>query len=145
MYLAISNGISIVRGQTIGQDQQLDRLCDLEKQFYNVLHDMQRNAQCLTEDFPFALTMLEGMRMMNWYYQKECPGVTPSLVQEKYTRIAKNLCEFTKSIHMTQIHNEGLQQLYAKRYVQFLEVRLECSELQLYNSGLIPFKVDSAK
>lgn len=145
MYSSISNGTHVAVADTGADKRQFDRLKDLENQFYNVLHDGQRNAKCLTEDYPFALTMVEGMKMMRFYYQREFHGHTPDVVQERYRRIARHLCKFTKSIMMTEIHNKGLRDLYEKQYVAFLMKSLNKSSDELYRDYLIPFPVNSAK
>lgn len=143
MYSDISNSVHIAR-ISIDNNQQFDRLCDLEKQFSKVIHDSTRS-QCLAEDYPFAVMLLECMKMMDYYYKREYHGHTPDKVQDKYGKVAEELCGFVKSMRISKLHNKTLIALYENKYVKFLEKSLKKTSEELYREGLIPFLPERAK
>lgn len=143
MYSDISNGVHIAHIST-DNNQQFDRLCDLEKQFSKIIHDSARS-QCLAEDYPFAVMLLECMKMMGYYYKREYHGHTPDKVQDKYEKVAKKLYVFTKSMRISNLHNKTLIALYENEYVKFLEKSLNKPPEELHRDELIPFLPERVK
>ena len=143
MYSDITNGIHIA-GISTEKNQQYDRLRDLENQFSKFIQD-SISSQYLVEDYPFAVMLLESMKMMGWYYKREWVNHTRSRVQRKYKTVAKNLCLFSKAMNIQKLHNQTLIALYENEYVKFLGKSLNKTSEELYLEGLIPFLPKGAK
>ena len=124
------------------KDIQKDRLSNLKDAFSERVKAIER-ADLLVFDYPFALTLLECMRMMDYYDRNEWCNVTLDEVKEnKYKPLARSLVECTSTLRMNQIRSVGLSRIYEKVYVPFLGKSFGMTSKELYCAGLIPFSVD---
>ena len=125
------------------QNQQQDRLNDIKQSFGDCANSIRDKSALLVYDYPFAISLLECMRMMDYYFQNEWFGITVDEVKEKrYRPVALSLVDCAKSLCMQRISHPGLKRLYEKVYVRFLMNTYDKTAEELYSEGLIPFPTD---
>ena len=140
MYDSLCRATKDVPGES--KDIQKDRLSNLKDAFSERVKAIER-ADLLVFDYPFALTLLECMRMMDYYDRNEWCNVTMNVVKEnKYKPLARSLVKCTSTLRMNQIRSAGLSRVYKKVYVPFLGKSFDMTSKELYSAGLIPFNVD---
>ena len=126
-----------------GKGIQNDRLEDVVRQFADRANSLKKS-DLLVFDYPFAMTLLECMRMMDYYDRNEWCNVTLNEVKERrYKPLARSLVAYTNSLRMEKINHAGLKRLYEKVYVPFLGNAFDMTSKELYRGDLIPFSVDS--
>ena len=126
-----------------GKGIQNDRLEDVVRQFADRANSLKKS-DLLVFDYPFALTLLECMRMMDYYDRNEWCNVTLNEVKERrYKPLARSLVAYTNSLRMEKINHAGLKRLYEKVYVPFLGNAFDMTSKELYRGDLIPFSADS--
>ena len=139
MYAHVGDAAVRVVKEEIRKQQQ-DRLNDIKKSFETPAHSIRDKSRLLIYDYPFAISLIECMSMMDYYHRNEWCNVTLDDVKEKrYRPVALSLVEYAKSLGMQTISHPGLKRLYEKVYVQFLMNTYGKTAEELYSEGLIPF------
>lgn len=121
-----------------------DVLADISKALQNERIGVA-DASLVAQEFPFALGMMECMKMMDEYYRYEKLWNTPDESQRKYKQVAKTLVRLADCLGLDHIENKPLRELYEANYVRFLEKVLTKSTGghvtadELYADKLIPF------
>lgn len=125
------------------KDIQNARLLYLSEQYSDRAKAVKK-AELLVFDYPFAVTLLECMRMMDYYDRNEWCNVTLDEVKDKrYKPLARSLVKYTSTLQMEKISHAGLKRLYEKVYVPFLGNAFDMTSKELYSSGYIPFSIDA--
>ena len=125
------------------KDIQNARLLYLSEQYADRAKAVKK-ADLLVFDYPFAVTLLECMRMMDYYDSNEWCNVTLDEVKDKrYKPLARSLVKYTSTLQMEKISHAGLKRLYEKVYVPFLGNAFDMTSKELYSSGYIPFSIDA--
>lgn len=125
------------------KDIQNARLLYLSEQYADRAKAVKK-ADLLVFDYPFAVTLLECMRMMDYYDSNEWCNVTLDEVKDKrYKPLARSLVKYTSTLQMEKISHAGLKRLYEKVYVPFLANAFDMTSKELYSSGYIPFSIDA--
>jgi len=125
------------------KDIQNARLLNLSEQYSDRAKAVKKS-DFLVYDYPFAVTLLECMRMMDYYDRNEWADVTlNSVKEERYKPLARSLVKYTSTLQMEKISHAGLKRLYEKVYVPFLGNAFSMTSKELYSGGYIPFSVDA--
>lgn len=125
------------------KDIQNARLLYLSEQYSDRAKAVKK-ADLLVFDYPFAVTLLECMRMMDYYDRNEWCNVTLNEVKDKrYKPLARSFVKYTSTLQMEKIGHAGLKRLYEKVYVPFLGNAFDMTSKELYCSGYIPFSIDA--
>ena len=141
--LRMYDGLCNVAKENQRKDIQNARLLDLIGQ-YSDRAKAVRKADLLVFDYSFAVTLLECMRMMDYYDRNEWCNVTLNEVKDKrYKPLARSLVKYTSTLQMEKISHAGLKRLYEKVYVPFLGNAFDMTSKELYSSGYIPFSIDA--
>lgn len=125
------------------KDIQNARLAYLSEQYSDRAKAVKKS-ELLVFDYPFAVTLLECMRMMDYYDRNEWVNVTMNEVKEhRYKPLARSLVAYASTLQMKKISHPGLKRLYEKVYVPFLGNAFDMTSRELYSGGYIPFSVDA--
>ena len=131
--------------KVIMKSRQADRLGDLMRQNANAIKRTTADAEALVVEYQVGVTMIECVRLMQYFYQRSYNKWDFEWLLTEYKKIGKAFTDYVKSQNVNDFQNETLKYCYRKYIAEFFEDRLDKSQDGLWSEGVIPFKPERNK
>lgn len=131
--------------KVVMKSRQADRLDDLVRQNANAIKRTTVDAETLVVEYQVGVTMIECVRLMQYFYQRSYNKWDFEWLLNEYKKIGKAFTDYVKSENINGFQNETLKYCYRKYIAEFFEDRLDKSQDELWSEGIIPFKPERNK